>query len=75
VNDLAVSEQLPTRVYFKNGRVAHLLHPMDSPNWPHSAACGRFPSWNMLWRGTGSYNEADYAARLPTCRDCANLVG
>ena len=64
------------RRYTPGGKSAHLIF---EPEWDHvpggpvTALCG---CWGQqtYWRGSGTQDEYDIAAELPTCRRCASYV-
>jgi hypothetical protein len=55
-----------TRLYWQHGHVAHLMPGYSAS--VSSTMCGEGPDSWML--GTGSQDEYDKAARLPTCKRC-----
>ena len=60
-----------TRVYSRHGKMAHLLRPGAGPSFGYPAAlCRRQPRLFRSWLGTGSQDEYDQAASLPTCGKC-----
>lgn len=64
----------PTLVYFKGGKLAHVLKWNSSPNRPaDESLCGRAP-WPDYWYGTGDMDERDTARQLPLCMGCRNKV-
>lgn len=60
------------RVYYGNGSVAHLIDVDASPSDGATARCGLNKHGDFYWRGTGSQEEIDWLATLPTCRSCQN---
>lgn len=61
------------RRYTPGGKVAHLIPDTDwQHDFPH-ALCGWWGR-QVYWRGSGTQDEYDTAAALPTCRSCAKWV-
>lgn len=59
-----------TRVYTRTGTRAHLMSPVQTIR-NGSVLCNRIhPEWFTEWHGTGSQDEIDRAASLPTCMRC-----
>jgi hypothetical protein len=64
------------RRYRMKGRVAHLIASGDLEQEVPHARCGEYPGdplttiENWQWWGTGSQDEIDKAATMPTCRNC-----
>lgn len=57
------------RRYSPNGRTAHLIDEADVGKPMQQTLCGRIES-DAWWYGTGSQDEYDRAASLPTCKRC-----
>lgn len=56
--------------------VAHLLSPFELSKFDHTptALCGKW-AWNASdWFGSGTQDEHDRAASLPTCKNCQKQV-
>lgn len=59
-----------TRLYTPRGRVRHLAPPYSGPATSRGGLCSVVPKWPGEWLGTGSQEEYELAAEMPTCKRC-----
>jgi hypothetical protein len=66
--------ELERRYTSRRAKVAHLFDPIEHAGLVSVALCGLWAWHEHLWRGTGSQDEYERAASLPTCKNCARRV-
>jgi hypothetical protein len=60
--------------YLPQRATAHCLRHSYDEGLGGPALCGARPFWSGDWRGTGSQNEYEQAARLPRCKRCVSIL-